>query len=170
MNNPTVDTFKVAQDHIFTLMYHDCFPRFIKSKHYKQLLKRHWPRINARHTTSSPTCLVSFHIQSSAPFYTPDACSHETHTGSRYFYLSTQVTALLSITRWQHSTRLIVFQCAIYHGSRQSQQGLSVQVKSKKVIWIGSFGLHLMCSLTSYVIWKGGTFLWKLPDRNIIYC
>ncbi|CAH3019855.1 unnamed protein product [Porites evermanni] len=41
MNNPTVDTFKVAQDHIFTLMYHDCFPRFIKSKHYKQLLKRH---------------------------------------------------------------------------------------------------------------------------------
>lgn len=42
MNNPTEDTFKVAQDHIFTLMYHDCFPRFIKSKHYKQLLKRHW--------------------------------------------------------------------------------------------------------------------------------
>lgn len=41
MNNPTEDTFKVAQDHIFTLMYHDCFPRFIKSKHYKQLLKRH---------------------------------------------------------------------------------------------------------------------------------
>lgn len=41
MSNPTEDTFKVAQDHIFTLMYHDCFPRFIKSKHYKQLLKRH---------------------------------------------------------------------------------------------------------------------------------
>ncbi|XP_068679642.1 regulator of G-protein signaling rgs-2-like isoform X1 [Montipora foliosa] len=41
MNNPTEETFKVAQDHIFTLMYHDCFPRFIKSKHYKQLLKKH---------------------------------------------------------------------------------------------------------------------------------
>ncbi|XP_020623620.1 regulator of G-protein signaling 19-like isoform X3 [Orbicella faveolata] len=41
MSNPDNDTFQVAQDHIFTLMYHDCFPRFIKSKHYKQLLKRH---------------------------------------------------------------------------------------------------------------------------------
>lgn len=41
MSNPDTDTFKCAQDHIFTLMYHDCFPRFIKSKHYKQLLKRH---------------------------------------------------------------------------------------------------------------------------------
>ena len=41
MSNPDKDTFKCAQDHIFTLMYHDCFPRFIKSKHYKQLLKKH---------------------------------------------------------------------------------------------------------------------------------
>ncbi|KAJ7374172.1 Regulator of G-protein signaling 17 [Desmophyllum pertusum] len=41
MSNPHTETFKCAQDHIFTLMYHDCFPRFIKSKHYKQLLKRH---------------------------------------------------------------------------------------------------------------------------------
>lgn len=45
MSNPDKDTFKCAQDHIFTLMYHDCFPRFIKSKHYKQLLKKHWPRL-----------------------------------------------------------------------------------------------------------------------------
>ena len=46
MSNPDNDTFQVAQDHIFTLMYHDCFPRFIKSKHYKQLLKRHWSRLS----------------------------------------------------------------------------------------------------------------------------
>ena len=48
MSNPDNDTFQVAQDHIFTLMYHDCFPRFIKSKHYKQLLKRHWNSFQAQ--------------------------------------------------------------------------------------------------------------------------
>ncbi|EDO32804.1 predicted protein [Nematostella vectensis] len=39
MSDPDQNTFDPAQDHIYTLMYHDCFPRFIKSKHYKNLIK-----------------------------------------------------------------------------------------------------------------------------------
>ena len=167
MNNPTVDTFKVAQDHIFTLMYHDCFPRFIKSKHYKQLLKRHWPRINATLTTSSPTSLVSSNIESSAPFYIPDACSHETHAGSHTFnssycaVIDNTLTTLYAVHRFSmRNLSWIKTVSARFIGSS----------KVKKVIWLGSFGLHLMCSLTSYVIWKRGTFLWKLPDPTFIYC
>lgn len=42
MSDPGDDAFKPAQDHIYTLMMQDCFPRFLKSKQYKQLLKHCW--------------------------------------------------------------------------------------------------------------------------------
>ncbi|KAK3736282.1 hypothetical protein QZH41_020754 [Actinostola sp. cb2023] len=40
MSDPDENTFQLAQQHIFDLMYRDCFPRFLKSKCYKHLLKK----------------------------------------------------------------------------------------------------------------------------------
>ena len=39
MVEPHSGTFDAAQRHIYALMYQDCYPRFVKSKQYKQLLK-----------------------------------------------------------------------------------------------------------------------------------
>ncbi|XP_031561942.1 regulator of G-protein signaling 19-like isoform X2 [Actinia tenebrosa] len=37
MSSPDENTFRPAQQHIYNLMYRDCFPRFVKSKTYQQL-------------------------------------------------------------------------------------------------------------------------------------
>lgn len=39
MKNPTRFTFDAAQEHVYTLLLKkDCYPRFIRSEHYKNLL------------------------------------------------------------------------------------------------------------------------------------
>lgn len=39
MKNPSRFTFDAAQDHVYTLLLKkDCYPRFVRSEHYKNLL------------------------------------------------------------------------------------------------------------------------------------
>lgn len=47
MKTPTRFAFDAAQEHVYTLLLKkDCYPRFIRSEHYKQLMRDAIPTPN----------------------------------------------------------------------------------------------------------------------------
>lgn len=68
MKSPSRFTFDAAQEHVYTLLLKkDCYPRFIRSEHYKSLLaagiqpsqKKRWD-FNTTESTSSTNEIESY--------------------------------------------------------------------------------------------------------------
>ena len=48
MENPTHHIFHEAEEHIYKLIKNDCYPRFIRSEHYKNLIQNAIPPTSKR--------------------------------------------------------------------------------------------------------------------------